>query len=35
MIKERSQVRLEPEEMEGDTEYEVEGILQSEVRTTR
>jgi hypothetical protein len=34
-IKGRSQIRPEPEEIEGETEYEVERILQSEVRTTR
>jgi hypothetical protein len=35
MIKGRSQIRPEPEEIEGENEYEVERILQSEVRTTR
>ena len=34
-IKGRSQIRPEPEEIEGEKEYEVERILQSEVRTTR
>jgi hypothetical protein len=34
-IKGRSQVRPEPEEIEGEKEYEVERILQSEVRSTR
>jgi hypothetical protein len=34
-IKGRSQIQPEPEEIEGESEYEVERILQSEVRTTR
>jgi hypothetical protein len=33
-IKGRSQIRPEPEEIEGETEYEVECILRSEVHTT-
>jgi hypothetical protein len=35
VIKGRSQIQPEPEEIEGENEYEVEWILQSEVRTTR
>jgi hypothetical protein len=35
MIKGRSQVRPEPEEIEGETEYEIERILSSGVCTTR
>jgi hypothetical protein len=34
-IKGRSQIRPEPKEIEGERKYEVERILQSEVRTTR
>jgi hypothetical protein len=34
-IKGRSQIRPELEKIEGETEYEVERILQSEIRTTR
>jgi hypothetical protein len=34
VIKGRSQIRPEPEEIEGEMEYEVERILQSEVCTT-
>jgi hypothetical protein len=35
VIKGRAQIRPETEEIEGESEYEVERILQSEVRTTR
>jgi hypothetical protein len=34
VIKGQSQIQPEPEEIEGETEYEVERILQSEVHTT-
>jgi hypothetical protein len=34
-IKGRAQIRPEPKEIDGESEYEVERILQSEVRTSR